>query len=132
MVMHQKALARTWGRAVSHVGSSAEPNWPDSLAIGTASPGGTYYVYGEGLAKILTTALEIPVTMLPTEGPAQNIELLEGLTDSRKMPFAVRSIFEHRFKPTRLDLWPERIDQSSIGLGPNVIRRHEFPKHPME
>ena len=57
---------------------SAEPNWPDSLAIGTASPGGTYYVYGEGLAKILTTALEIPVTMLPTEGPAQNIELLEA------------------------------------------------------
>jgi TRAP transporter TAXI family solute receptor len=57
---------------------SAEPNWPDSLTIGTASSGGTYYVYGEGLAKILTAALEIPVTMLPTGGPAQNIELLEA------------------------------------------------------
>jgi uncharacterized protein len=57
---------------------SAEPNWPDTLTIGTASPGGTYYVYGEGLAKILTAALEIPVTMLSTEGPAQNIELLEA------------------------------------------------------
>ena len=57
---------------------SAEPNWPDFLTIGTASPGGTYYVYGAGLAKILTTALDIPVTMLPTEGPAQNIELLEA------------------------------------------------------
>jgi uncharacterized protein len=57
---------------------SAEPNWPDFLAIGTASPGGTYYVYGEGLAKILTAALDIPVTMLPTGGPAQNIELLEA------------------------------------------------------
>ncbi len=55
-----------------------EPNWPDSLTIGTASSGGTYYVYGEGLAKILTAALEIPVAMLPTEGPAQNIELLEA------------------------------------------------------
>ena len=31
---------------------SGEPNWPDHLTIGTASPGGTYYVYGEGLAKI--------------------------------------------------------------------------------
>src|SRR6266699_3335297 len=57
---------------------SAEPNWPDSLTIGTASSGGTYYVYGEGLAKILTAALDIPVTMLPTDGPAQNIELLEA------------------------------------------------------
>jgi len=47
---------------------SAEPNWPDSLTIGTASSGGTYYVYGEGLAKILTSALDFPVTMLPTEG----------------------------------------------------------------
>jgi TRAP transporter TAXI family solute receptor len=57
---------------------SAEPNWPDFLAIGTASSGGTYYVYGEGLAKILTVALDLPVTMLPTGGPAQNIELLES------------------------------------------------------
>jgi uncharacterized protein len=57
---------------------SAEPNWPDSLTIGTASSGGTYYVYGEGLAKILTAALDIPVTMLPTAGPAENIELLEA------------------------------------------------------
>jgi uncharacterized protein len=57
---------------------SAEPNWPESLTIGTASSGGTYYVYGEGLAKILTRDLGIPVLMLPTEGPAQNIELLES------------------------------------------------------
>ena len=28
---------------------SAEPHWPDALIIGTASPGGTYYAYGEGL-----------------------------------------------------------------------------------
>jgi TRAP transporter TAXI family solute receptor len=57
---------------------SGEPNWPDQLAIGTASPGGTYYVYGEGLAKILTRALDLPVTREATEGPTQNIELLEA------------------------------------------------------
>src|SRR5262249_44691697 len=34
-----------------------EPNWPDSLTIGTASPGGTYHVYGAGLAQILTREL---------------------------------------------------------------------------
>jgi TRAP transporter TAXI family solute receptor len=57
---------------------AADPNWPDHLTIGTASPGGTYYVYGEGLAKILTRALDLPVTMRPTDGPTQNIELLEA------------------------------------------------------
>jgi uncharacterized protein len=57
---------------------SGEPHWPDQLLIGTASPGGTYYVYGEGLAKILTRALDLPVVRLATEGPAQNIELLEA------------------------------------------------------
>ncbi len=56
---------------------SGEPNWPDHLAIGTASPGGTYYVYGEGLAKILTRVLDLPVTREATEGPTQNIELIE-------------------------------------------------------
>jgi TRAP transporter TAXI family solute receptor len=53
-------------------------DWPDHLTIGTASPGGTYYVYGEGLAKILTRSLDLPVTMRPTDGPTQNIELLEA------------------------------------------------------
>ena len=56
----------------------AEPHWPSSLTIGTASPGGTYYAYGEGLARILTRALGIAVDMRPTEGPGQNIVLLEG------------------------------------------------------
>ena len=48
---------------------ASEPNWPDHLLIGTASPGGTYYVYGEGLGKILTRALDLPVVPLATEGP---------------------------------------------------------------
>jgi len=57
---------------------AGESSWPDHLTIGTASRGGTYYVYGEGLAKILTSALGLPVAALPTDGPAQNIELLES------------------------------------------------------
>jgi TRAP transporter TAXI family solute receptor len=57
---------------------AGEPNWPDHLNIGSASPGGTYYVYGEGVAKILTRVLGLPVVRLATEGPAQNIELLEA------------------------------------------------------
>jgi uncharacterized protein len=57
---------------------AAEPNWPDHLAIGTASPGGTYYVYGEGVARILSRTLGVPTIRLATEGPVQNIELLEA------------------------------------------------------
>ncbi len=59
-------------------GRAAEPHWPDHLTIGTASPGGTYYVYGDGLAKILTRALDLPVVMRATEGPLENIALLEA------------------------------------------------------
>jgi TRAP transporter TAXI family solute receptor len=55
----------------------AEPNWPDALIIGTAAPGGTYAVYGDGLAKILTRELGLPVTTRMTEGPAENVKLLE-------------------------------------------------------
>jgi TRAP transporter TAXI family solute receptor len=65
-------------------------DWPDHLTIGTASPGGTYYVYGEGLAKILTRALDLPVTMRPTDGPTQNIELLE--TGEAKVVFVTSGI----------------------------------------
>ena len=57
---------------------SVEPNWPDQLTIGTASLGGTYEVFGNGLAKILTRTLGLPVIRLATDGPAQNIELLEA------------------------------------------------------
>ena len=57
---------------------AAEPNWPDHMTIGTASPGGTYYVYGAALAEILMHTLHIPVARQATEGPVQNIELLEA------------------------------------------------------
>jgi TRAP-type uncharacterized transport system substrate-binding protein len=28
---------------------AVEPDWPDAITIATGSPGGTYFVYGEGL-----------------------------------------------------------------------------------
>ncbi len=57
---------------------AAEPHWPETLTIGAASPGGTYYIYGAGLARILSRDLDLPVVMRPTEGPAENIALLEA------------------------------------------------------
>ena len=57
---------------------AADPNWPKSLTLGTASPGGLYYIYGEALAKILTEKLGIPVNPLPTQGPVHNVKLLDS------------------------------------------------------
>jgi uncharacterized protein len=57
---------------------AAEPDWPKSLTLGTASPGGVYYVYGEELAKILTEKLGIPVNPLPTQGTVHNVKLLDS------------------------------------------------------
>jgi len=57
---------------------SADPNWPATLTVVTASPGGTYHVYGAGLAKILTRALGLPVAERTTEGPNQNIQMIEA------------------------------------------------------
>lgn len=53
------------------------PNWPDAIVLATASEGGTYDVYGEGLARLLTRTLNISVGTRRTGGPAENIELLE-------------------------------------------------------
>jgi uncharacterized protein len=52
-------------------------DWPKTLTIGTASPGGTYHRYGEGLAQILTRDLGLPVSVRATQGPGENITLLE-------------------------------------------------------
>jgi len=62
-------LFRSWG---------APPGWPAALTIGTGSPGGVYLPYGQALAPILTEALGIPVTAQATQGPDQNILLLES------------------------------------------------------
>src|SRR5271157_4462735 len=53
-------------------------DWPKSLTLATASPGGVYYVYGEELARILTEKLGIPVNPFPTQGPVHNVKLVES------------------------------------------------------
>lgn len=69
-------LAAVWLSAMP--GHGREPHWPQTLAIGTASPGGTYFVYGEALARILTRELKTTVWARPTDGPIDNIKLLES------------------------------------------------------
>jgi TRAP-type uncharacterized transport system substrate-binding protein len=57
---------------------AANPDWPKSLTLGTASPGGVFYVYGEEVAKILSESLKIEVNPLPTQGSVHNIKLIES------------------------------------------------------
>jgi uncharacterized protein len=55
-------------------------DWPKSITLATASPGGVYYIYGDELAKILTEKLGIAVDPLPTQGTLHNVKLIENGT----------------------------------------------------
>lgn len=57
---------------------AAGPDWPKSLTLVTAAPGGVYYIYGEELAQILTEKLGITVNPFPTQGPVHNVKLLDS------------------------------------------------------
>ncbi|HEY7232341.1 MAG TPA: TAXI family TRAP transporter solute-binding subunit [Pseudolabrys sp.] len=56
---------------------AAGPDWPKSLTISSASPGGVFYVYGELLAQVLTQKLGISANSMPTGGSVHNIKLVE-------------------------------------------------------
>jgi TRAP transporter TAXI family solute receptor len=66
------------GIGLPALGQAQNTDWPKSLTLATASPGGVYYIYGEELAKILTEKLGIAVNPLPTQGPVHNVKLLDS------------------------------------------------------
>lgn len=51
---------------------------PTSMTVSTASPGGVYAVYGEGLAQLISAEVGIPTSTRQTQGPAQNLVLLQS------------------------------------------------------
>jgi TRAP transporter TAXI family solute receptor len=51
---------------------------PKALTLGTASVGGTYFIYGGVMANMLTEKLGINVSTQQTQGPNQNIILVDG------------------------------------------------------
>ncbi len=53
-------------------------NWPDSFSVGTASQGGTYFVYGAGWTNLVSEALGIPGGTEVTGGPVQNAALVQS------------------------------------------------------
>ncbi|WP_346795465.1 TAXI family TRAP transporter solute-binding subunit [Halomonas sp. Bachu 37] len=51
---------------------------PSSLTISTASPGGVYAIYGEGVAQVVSDVVGVPTSTRQTQGPAQNLVLLQS------------------------------------------------------
>lgn len=51
--------------------------WPNSITIGTASQGGVYFVYGNGLAGYIGESLGINASGEVTGGPVQNVTLVQ-------------------------------------------------------
>jgi TRAP transporter TAXI family solute receptor len=60
-------------------GASAQDRegWPADLTIGTASQGGTYFVYGNGLAAFIGESLGLNASGEVTGGPVQNVTLVQ-------------------------------------------------------
>ena len=57
---------------------AAAQDRPASMTISTASPGGVYAIYGEGVAQLVSDVVGIPTSTRQTQGPAQNLILLKG------------------------------------------------------
>lgn len=53
------------------------PAWPQSLTVGTEAQGSAYDIYGRGVAELLTRALDIEVSPVPTGGSYQNAALMQ-------------------------------------------------------
>jgi len=51
--------------------------WPESFTVGTASQGGTYFVYGSGWANLVAEALGLSGGGEVTGGPVQNAALVQ-------------------------------------------------------
>lgn len=52
--------------------------WPESFTVGTASQGGTFFVYGSGWANLVADALGLSGGGEVTGGPTQNLALVQG------------------------------------------------------
>lgn len=68
------ATAITLGTATT---AQDRTGWPTSLTIGTASQGGVYFVYGNGLAGFIGESLGIAASGEVTGGPVQNATLTQ-------------------------------------------------------
>lgn len=51
---------------------------PSSITLGSASQGGTYYIYAGGLASIFDEKLDVPTNVEVTGGPVHNMQMVQS------------------------------------------------------
>ena len=71
--------AAATGAALMAVPATAQDRdgWPNELTVGTASQGGVYFVYGNGLAAFIGEELGLNASGEVTGGPVQNVTLVQ-------------------------------------------------------
>lgn len=73
---------------LAYAQAKPDPSWPQTLTLGTASVGGTYFVYGQVWASLVNDKLGTKISTQQTQGPNQNIIL----TDSRQIDFGMTTM----------------------------------------
>ena len=71
------AMAAAAVMSVSMANAQDRDGWPSDLTVGTASQGGVYFVYGNGLAGFLGEELGLNASGEVTGGPVQNVTLVQ-------------------------------------------------------
>jgi uncharacterized protein len=71
------ALAAAAVMSISMAHAQDRTGWPSDLTVGTASQGGVYFVYGNGLAGFIGEALGLNASGEVTGGPVQNVTLTQ-------------------------------------------------------
>ena len=64
--------------AASSAQAQDHSDWPDNFTVGTASQGGTYFVYGSGWANFIADELGVSGGGEVTGGPTQNLALVHS------------------------------------------------------
>lgn len=59
------------------IGAEDRSDWPSSMTVGTASQGGTYYIYGSGWANLINQKLGTNIGAEITGGPVQNVSMVQ-------------------------------------------------------
>lgn len=78
--MHFRTFAAAAAASIVMAGAAAAQDrdgWPSDLTVGTASQGGVYFVYGNGLAGYIAEALGVNASGEVTGGPVQNVTLVQ-------------------------------------------------------
>ena len=73
---------------ISGAMAQGKANWPKNLTLGTASVGGTYFVYGQVWASLVNEKIGTNISTQQTQGPNQNIIL----TDSKQIDFGMATM----------------------------------------